>query len=163
MASKIGVIGIVIFVAILFGAMANVTFNKAYVPPEPSKPIIGKVSQIALLQKSSQKQPVQVQQPAPVKAGEKRTVKMGEKNFAFYFPESGSDTITLKLGQPVRLEGMLDGPEKLVGCMKSVKTPWGLKVFKPGDTAFEFTPDRTGTIAFTCGMGMGVGVFNIVN
>ncbi len=98
----------------------------------------------------------------PSSAGPVKTVQLGLKDFAFYFPETASDLLTVKPGEAIRFEMLLDGPNQLTGCMKSVKMPaqfgGALKVAKPGDNYLQFTaPQTTGDYSFTCGMGMGVG------
>ncbi len=167
MATKTGFLAVFVFVTLIVASLANGMLNKYYVPPEPSAPSIGQTSQAPFLDKNyGQTQPAQNNgnaQLQPQIPSDKRVVKLGYSNYAFFFPESGSDTIKLKAGQPVNIEGILEGPERLVGCMKSIRTPWGTKVFKPGDSSFEFTPVEEGKVTFTCGMGMDVGFFEIVN
>lgn len=96
-------------------------------------------------------------------AGDVRTIQIGYRNYNYYFPDSGSDTITLKAGEPVRLEAILDGQDKLVGCTKAIRTQWGSKVFKAGDSSLEFTPQQAGTVPFSCSMGMATGTFKVVS
>ena len=159
MTGKIGILGAAVFIVLVTAAIANGMLNQGYVAPQPSQPIIG-------ISGSVIQAPAQGNNNGNIlvpDTGERRVVKLGYSNYAFFFPESGSDTITLKAGQPVRLEAMLEGENKLVGCMKSIRTQWGTKVFRPGDITFDFTPEQAGTIPFTCGMGMGAGVFQVTN
>lgn len=100
--------------------------------------------------------------PAPPQ-GEVQRFSLGYRNYEYYFLATGSDTVTVKKGQPVQFEAVLSGPDQLVGCMKSIRTPWGSKVFRPGDTTFSFTPQETGLKGFSCGMGMGRGSINVVS
>jgi len=45
------------------------------------------------------------------------------------------------------------------GCMKTILIPeFGVqKTLSAGDNVIEFTPTKSGTFDFTCGMGMGRG------
>ena len=151
MTTKIGLFGVAVFVALIAAAFGSMAFNVNF-----SQPITGQITQSA--DKNYDELPADYAKPLSV-----RTVEIGYRDYAFYFPESGSDTIRLNAGEPVKLVGLLEGPDKLVGCMKSVRTPWGLKVFTPGDNTLEFTPQNAETVVFTCGMGMGAGMFEIIN
>jgi plastocyanin domain-containing protein len=62
--------------------------------------------------------------------------------------------ITVKAGQPVRV--VFDRQETS-GCSEEVVFPdFGVRKFLPAfqQTTVELTPERPGTYAFTCGMGM---------
>ena len=62
--------------------------------------------------------------------------------------------IKVKAGQPVRV--VFDRQETS-GCSEEVVFPdFGVRKFLPAfqQTTVELTPDRPGTYAFTCGMGM---------
>jgi uncharacterized protein len=63
--------------------------------------------------------------------------------------------IVVRQGIPVRWT-ISAGPDDLNGCDNPLTIPsYGIrKVLAPGDNVIEFTPDRTGTIAYTCWMGM---------
>ncbi|MBI4021360.1 MAG: hypothetical protein HY369_03890 [Candidatus Aenigmarchaeota archaeon] len=113
-------------------------------------------------------------EPLPTAAGNAQRYQLGYKNYAFYFPSTGTDTLTVKKGQPVELEAVLAGPDALVGCMVSQKFPAELKIENPtqpernlfiarqGSNVLRFTPAKEGTFTFTCGMGMGVGQIRVV-
>ena len=137
-----------------------------YQPPEKIEGyLIGKTAAQPAKGPSPQVQagPQPNPQPAPQQPAAGSTVKLAYKNYAYYFPDSGSDTITVKKGQKVTFEGVLSGQEALVGCMKSIRTPWGTKVFRPGDSLFSFTPQKEGRFGFSCGMGMGTGSVIVQN
>lgn len=70
-------------------------------------------------------------------------------------------TFTVKLGVPVRWE--VDA-SKASGCTGAlVSRELGIsKELESGINVFSFTPSRTGTIAFSCGMGMVRGTINVV-
>lgn len=157
-----GFILIIAMVLIVGASVANSAFS-FYEPPEKfSGYLIGRGgAQPFARPANSQPTVPSAPSPQPVPSGAERTIQLGVKNYGYYFPESGSGTITVKKGQKIKFEGILEGPEKLVGCMKSIRTPWGTKVFKPGDNTFSFTADRDGLVPFTCGMGMAAGTINI--
>ena len=96
------------------------------------------------------------QNPTPA-----QTIQLGYKNYAYYFPSTGSDTLTIKKDQPVKLELLLNGASPLAGCTKAVKMPpelgGQLKIAKAGDNILEFTPTKTGNFGFACAMGMARG------
>ena len=115
-------------------------------------------------------QPQQQNQPPDPNnqpAGSSQPIQLGLKNYVYYFPSTDSDTLTVKKGQPVKLELLLEGSLGLKGCTKAVKMPpqlgGQLKVARPGDNTLEFTPKTEGSFKFTCGMGMSVGGINVVN
>ena len=62
---------------------------------------------------------------------------------------------TVKKGVPVRWTIRVK-EENLNGCNNALVVPaYGLRVkLKPGDTVVEFTPDREGTVPYSCWMGM---------
>ncbi|MFA5186222.1 MAG: sulfite exporter TauE/SafE family protein [Patescibacteria group bacterium] len=70
------------------------------------------------------------------------------------------ETMTIKQGVPVRWE--VDGTNA-GGCTGAiVSRELGIsKNLEPGINTFTFTPTHTGTIAFSCGMGMVRGSFNV--
>jgi len=76
-----------------------------------------------------------------------------------YFP----DKFTLKKGVPV--EWRVDG-RNAQGCAQIISVPkLGIIERLPKDEikTIEFTPQQTGKITFTCGMGMaGPGIFEVV-
>lgn len=69
--------------------------------------------------------------------------------------------LTVKKGIPVRWE--VDGTDA-GGCTGAiVSRELGIsKQLEPGLNTFTFTPTRTGRIAFSCGMGMVRGTFNVI-
>ncbi|MBI4182164.1 MAG: hypothetical protein HY520_04330 [Candidatus Aenigmarchaeota archaeon] len=111
--------------------------------------------------------------PPAVRNGEAQRYQLGYKDYAFFFPTTGSDTLTVQQGKPVELEVILSGPNAVVGCMSSQKFPASLRmdnptyadrnlfVAKPGVNVIRFTPREAGTFRFTCGMGMGVGQITV--
>lgn len=76
-------------------------------------------------------------------------------------PEFVPSEITVTKGIPVRLN--VDG-SKAVGCMVYFTIPsQNINVeLKKGDNYFEFTPEKTGNIPFSCGMNMARGVIRVV-
>jgi len=69
--------------------------------------------------------------------------------------------LTVKKGVPVRWE--VDGT-RAGGCGSSlISRELGIsQVLEPGINVFTFTPTHTGRIAFSCGMGMIRGSFNVI-
>lgn len=63
---------------------------------------------------------------------------------------------TVKAGVPVQMVADVDN---LFGCLRAVRIPQlGVsKNVKAGDNVIEFTPEKAGTYAITCSMGMGKG------
>ena len=74
-----------------------------------------------------------------------------------YFPSQ----VTVKKGQPVRL--IVDSKESY-SCAASLLIPKvGIrKILKPGENVFEFTPEKSGDIPFSCSMGMYDGVIKVI-
>ena len=68
---------------------------------------------------------------------------------------------TIKKGIPVRWQ--ING-ENVFGCQASLYAPavGVTKILKPGQNIVEFTPKDTGTISFSCSMGMYRGSFNVI-
>lgn len=66
------------------------------------------------------------------------------------------EVINLQTGKRVKLT--VD-TERLQGCFRSIRIPdLGIsKAFTAGDNTLEFTPEKKGTFAFGCAMGMGKG------
>jgi uncharacterized protein len=66
-----------------------------------------------------------------------------------YYP----NPVRVKKGIPVRLVADMG---TVTGCSRSIVIPdFGVsKVVRTGDNAIEFTPDKSGTFAFSCSMGM---------
>lgn len=90
--------------------------------------------------------------------------KSGFQEITIYVTNSGykSDTNTLKVGVPVRLTLISD---KTVNCTRAFLIP-SLNYFKilpvTGRETLEFTPDKPGTLTYTCSMGMYTGSFNVI-
>jgi len=75
-------------------------------------------------------------------------------------PDFVPSDITVTKGVPVRLN--VDG-RKAVGCMTTFLIP-SLNIraqLGKGDNYFEFTPEKTGNIPFSCGMNMARGVIRV--
>ncbi len=73
-----------------------------------------------------------------------------------------SEIKTLKVGVPVKLTMV---SHNVQSCAKSFLIPsLGISKILPqdGNTEIEFTPSKTGTLAYTCGMGMYTGSFSII-
>jgi len=70
-------------------------------------------------------------------------------------------TFTVKAGQPVRWE--INGNGNAGGCRSIFQVPaFNIqKVMSNGVTVAEFTPDKPGTYAFSCSMGMYRGSFTV--
>ncbi|MDD4319890.1 MAG: sulfite exporter TauE/SafE family protein [Candidatus Peribacteraceae bacterium] len=71
------------------------------------------------------------------------------------------NNLTVTAGVPVRW--VVDG-SKAGGCTSAILVP-SLDIFKvleKGDNVIEFTPAKPGRIAFSCGMGMVRGSFNVL-
>jgi plastocyanin domain-containing protein len=71
-------------------------------------------------------------------------------------------TLTVKVGVPVRWE--IDG-QNVGGCTRDIVVP-SLHIEKTltkGQNLIAFTPTKTGTIPFSCGMGMVRGSINVIN
>jgi plastocyanin domain-containing protein len=71
------------------------------------------------------------------------------------------DPPQLQAGRPVRLVA----DNSLTGCMRDVVIPaFGVrKYLTDTDNTIEFTPDKAGTYAMSCGMGMGRGSIVVVD
>src|SRR3989344_1551238 len=72
------------------------------------------------------------------------------------------DKITVKKGIPVKL---LVNATNLYSCSASLVIP-KYNIFtglKEGINEFEFTPESTGPVKFSCSMGMYTGVINVIN
>lgn len=73
-----------------------------------------------------------------------------------------SETKTLKAGVPVKLTLVSNNVQS---CVKSFMIPsLGISKILPqtGNIEVEFTPSKVGTLAYTCGMGMFTGSFNVI-
>jgi len=72
------------------------------------------------------------------------------------------NTFTIKRGIPVRWIINASAPNSCSSAL-SVPSLSIVKHLKQGENVVEFTPERTGTIRFTCTMGMYPGTFTVVN
>ncbi len=72
------------------------------------------------------------------------------------------DTFTVYRGVPVRWQ--IDATN-VNSCSGGISVPSLsiMKYLKPGANVIEFTPERTGTIRFTCTMGMFPGTFTVID
>lgn len=94
---------------------------------------------------------------AAERVGEKQIVTTTVAGYK-YSPEVS----TIQKGVPV--EWHVDG-ERAQGCALSMAIPaLGIseQLSRSEETVIEFTPTRTGTLAFTCSMGMTSGQFNVI-
>jgi sulfite exporter TauE/SafE/copper chaperone CopZ len=73
---------------------------------------------------------------------------------------SGYNPSAFKLKKSVPVKWIIDGT-KASGCTNEIIVPdLGIREYlKPGDNIIEFTPQESGTINFSCGMGMVRGKF----
>lgn len=64
--------------------------------------------------------------------------------------------VTVQVGVPVRMNLSATGERALNGCNNAILIPeYGItQQLKQGDNWVEFTPQKTGTISFSCWMGM---------
>lgn len=132
------VIGIIIFLVIVFAAIA---YNLFYKEETTSS---GKLTQAEIIKKESI--PVEAKMEGDVQTV---TLSWGRYN---YYPQ----TIIAKEGIPLRITGDMN---RLQGCFRSFMIP-GFnvrKLFTYQDNVLEFTPDKKGTFAFACTMNMGTG------
>jgi sulfite exporter TauE/SafE len=89
--------------------------------------------------------------------------KSGFQEVTIYVTNTGykSDINTLKIGVPVRLTLISDNTRN---CTRSFSIP-SLNYFKllpvSGKEVVEFTPDKLGSLIYTCSMGMYTGLFNV--
>lgn len=72
------------------------------------------------------------------------------------------DTFTLQKNVPVRW--IIDGKE-ITGCNNAIQVPaYGLEFdIRPGEQVIEFTPTETGTVSWSCWMGMIPGTFIVTD
>ncbi|MDP2838318.1 MAG: sulfite exporter TauE/SafE family protein [Candidatus Moranbacteria bacterium] len=75
-----------------------------------------------------------------------------------YYPKE----LFVKRGQPVKL--IIDSRESY-SCAASFMMPQaGIRqILKPGENVFEFTPEKSGAMPFSCSMGMYRGVINVTD
>lgn len=134
-------IAIILSAIVLVGVAGFVTYSLISNGnnPEPVTPPAGPVPN----------PPGGTDQAVPVVNGV-QVVNLAMKNYNYY-PE----TIIVKRGIPVKIT-MSD---EVGGCYRSLRIPsLNLsKVFSSESDYLEFTPTNTGTIPFSCSMGMGRG------
>ena len=92
---------------------------------------------------------------SPPTGGTSAEVKNGVQEIQLYV-EGGTyypNPIRVKKGIPVKLVGDMG---RIPGCSRSIVIPdFGVqKVLSASDNTIEFTPDKSGTFAFSCSMGM---------
>ncbi len=89
--------------------------------------------------------------------GDRQVIRITQKADG-YFP----NRLTVKKGQPVRL--VIDS-ENSYTCASSFTMPkMGIrKILKPGENVFEFVPEQSGPIPFSCTMGMFRGTIDVVD
>ena len=106
---------------------------------------------------SASKVGVEQKNEANVPAKDAQVVRITQKGNG-YFPNQ----VTVKRGKPVRL--IIDSVESY-SCAVSLSIPKAgiRKTLKPGENVFEFTPDKSGDIPFSCSMGMYRGVINVID
>ena len=94
---------------------------------------------------------------ANVSAKDVQVVRITQKANG-YFPNQ----VTVKRGQPVRL--IVDSEESY-SCAASLSIPKAgiRKTLQPGENVFEFTPEKSGSIPFSCSMGMYRGVIDVTD
>lgn len=90
--------------------------------------------------------------------------KKGEQTLKMAVTSSGYEpsSLTVKVGIPVRWE--IDG-QAVGGCTRDIVVP-SLHIEKTltkGSNLITFTPQKTGTIPFSCGMGMVRGSITVIN
>jgi len=93
------------------------------------------------------------EESAPVAVGEQQVIEMRVTN-------SGFVPATLKIKRGVSVKWVIKG-DQITGCTNKIIVP-SLNISKPlknGDNIVEFTPTETGTIPFSCWMGMVKGKF----
>jgi len=74
-----------------------------------------------------------------------------------------ASTNTLKVGVPVRVKLSTD---RTRGCSRAFTVPdYGISKILPetGEEVVEFTPKKTGRLAYSCSMGMYTGEFTVIN
>lgn len=89
-------------------------------------------------------------------AGDRQVIRITQKADG-YFPNK----LTVKKGQPVRL---IINSENSYTCASSFTMPkMGIKkILKPGENVFEFVPEKSGPIPFSCTMGMFRGTIEVI-
>ena len=92
------------------------------------------------------------------------SVSDGVQEATIYVTNNGyrSDSTSLKVGIPVRLKMVTNN---VLSCSRAFTIP-SLNISKilpsTGEEIIEFTPNKTGRLAYSCSMGMYTGSFNVV-
>jgi len=92
------------------------------------------------------------------------SVSNGIQEATIYVANNGytSDSTSLKVGVPVRLKLVTNN---VLSCSRAFTIP-SLNISKilpsTGEEIIEFTPNKTGRLAYSCSMGMYTGSFNVV-
>lgn len=91
-------------------------------------------------------------------------IKDGVQNITSTLSPGKYPVITVQKGIPVVWTIKAD-KDNINGCNKTVVIPkYNIQLtFKPGDNIIEFTPDETGTIQYSCWMGMISGQIKVVD
>ena len=105
---------------------------------------------------SGNRQAAVVPPPSPSVRGSTQEIAMQVESFG-YEPSN----FTIKAGVPVRW--VVDAT-RASGCTSSLVVPaLGIsKILRRGENVIEFTAPKTGTLAFSCGMGMVRGSFTVI-
>lgn len=109
--------------------------------------------------------PTLVNHDAPFEGGVYSTLQDGKQVVRMTATSSGysPNKFIVKKGVPVRWE--IDGKE-IYGCQGSLQSPQAgiqLTYLKEGENVFEFIPNETGIINFSCSMGMFSGQFKVID
>lgn len=88
-------------------------------------------------------------------SGSMATIKGGEQQVTTQLQSGSYTPITVQQGVPVKWTIKADS-SAINGCNGIVTIPqYNIsKQLQPGDNEIDFTPDKTGTIPYTCSMGM---------
>ena len=91
------------------------------------------------------------------------TIKDGVQYITSKVTSGRYPQITVQAGMPVKWN-LQAGPKDLNGCNRSIIIPaYNLNIdLKAGDNIIEFTPDKEGTIPYSCWMGMITSRINVV-
>lgn len=109
--------------------------------------------------------PTLTNQDAPFEGGVYSEMQEGKQIVRMTATSSGysPNKFIVKKGVPVRWE--IDGKE-IYGCQGSLQSPQAgiqLTYLKEGENVFEFIPNETGIINFSCSMGMFSGQFKVID
>ena len=101
---------------------------------------------------------IRILSPLTAKAavsGSMATVKDGRQEVITQLQSGSYTPITVQVGVPVKWTIRADA-SAINGCNEIVTIPqYNIsRQLQPGDNEIDFTPDKTGTISYTCSMGM---------